>query len=204
MTARVVKRLKRNAPARRGLPAWTPFHRSDFSAETLAQAAKRFGPEVAERMKHSELWRNSRFQVAVTRSVPHGFPGVWMTWLSIKTLHWPQHRHDWRELQRIKNEICGEQCDAIELYPAESRRHDTADQFHLWVLEPGVILPVGFGGRYVSEITDGGSTQRPFEQRPPDLLRDLVALPTIVSWAPGVLTGEEGVSGQPYRTEDGA
>jgi hypothetical protein len=37
--------------------------------------------------------------------------------------------HDWRELQRIKNEIVGDEIEAVELYPAESRLLDTANWY---------------------------------------------------------------------------
>jgi hypothetical protein len=39
----------------------------------------------------------------------------------------------WRDFQRIKNELVGPECEAVELFPAESRLVDTANQYHLWV-----------------------------------------------------------------------
>src|SRR4051794_36621188 len=33
---------------------------------------------------------------------------------------------DWRHFQNIKNDILGKECEAIELYPAESRLVDTS------------------------------------------------------------------------------
>lgn len=62
-------------------------------------------------------------------------------------------RHDWRHLQRIKNELCGPEREAVELYPAESRLVDEANQFHLWVAPPGVTIPVGVDAR---DVADGG------------------------------------------------
>ena len=53
-------------------------------------------------------------------------------------------RHDWRDFQRIKNEICGPEREAIELYPAESRLTDTANQYHLWVAPEGEHMPWGW------------------------------------------------------------
>lgn len=63
-------------------------------------------------------------------------------------------RHDWREMQRIKNEVAGEEREAVELYPAESRLVDTANEYHLWVLGVGERWPFGFTERLVdvSEI----------------------------------------------------
>jgi hypothetical protein len=44
---------------------------------------------------------------------------------------------NWRHFQQIKNEICGDESEGVELYPSESRLADNANQYHLWVmLEP--------------------------------------------------------------------
>lgn len=57
---------------------------------------------------------------------------------------------DWRMFQRIKNELTDPECEAVELYPAESRLVDTSNQYHLWVFAPGFKMPVGFGERLVA------------------------------------------------------
>lgn len=41
-------------------------------------------------------------------------------------------RHDFRDFQNIKNDICGEDWEAIELYPAESRLLDPSNYYMLW------------------------------------------------------------------------
>ena len=51
---------------------------------------------------------------------------------------------DWRHFQQIKNEIAGPEREAIELYPAESRKVDTSNKWHLWVQPPGVRIEVGW------------------------------------------------------------
>lgn len=88
---------------------------------------------------YSETWKNSLYQVAIHRP---GAEGGW-TWLSIRAndRHW---RHDWRHLQRIKNELLGEDVEAIELYPSADRTVDDANQYHLWALPAGERFPVGF------------------------------------------------------------
>ena len=73
---------------------------------------------------------------------------------------------DWRHFQQIKNELCGSEREAVELYPAESRLVDTANQFHLWVFPEGYRVPIGYNqGRHVSGQSDviPGAVQRPFE-----------------------------------------
>lgn len=59
--------------------------------------------------------------------------------------------HDWRSLQAIKNIIAGAEVEAIELYPAESRKVDSANRYVLWVYPPGVKAPWGFHERDVRE-----------------------------------------------------
>lgn len=40
----------------------------------------------------------------------------------------------WRDMQRIKNEICGEDSTAVQVMPPASELVDEADMYHLWVL----------------------------------------------------------------------
>ena len=55
----------------------------------------------------------------------------------------------WRDLQRIKNQLAGEEYEAVEIFPAESRKIDTANQRHLWCFP--FHLGFGFaGGRMVT------------------------------------------------------
>lgn len=74
--------------------------------------------------------------------------------------------HDWRDLQEIKNQIVGKECEAIEIYPAESRRIDTANQYHLWAfVDPNYRVPIGWSqGRHVTDTSVCGSVNRPLEK----------------------------------------
>ena len=54
--------------------------------------------------------------------------------------------------------------EGLELYPAEARLVDTANQYHLWVMPPGVRLEIGWDRRSVldhDEIPIPGAVQRP-------------------------------------------
>jgi hypothetical protein len=86
-----------------------------------------------------------------------------MIWLSIKRRD-KEVIHDWRDLQRIKNELVGPEHEAMELYPAESRLVDTANQYHLWVLrDPNQKFPIGWNERLVQDTDDAakvGAKQR--------------------------------------------
>lgn len=112
-----------------------------------------------------ELWKNNRYQV-LKRVAGEGPDGT--CWhLSIKRLD-KGPIHDWRDLQRIKNELVDPEAEAVELYPAESRLVDTANQYHLWTMPVGVHFPFGFQERLVAAESSGGAVQRPFDEPPAD------------------------------------
>lgn len=110
-------------------------------------------------LMESEVWRNDIYQVQVRGR------GCGIIHLSIKRVD-REPIHDWRDLQAIKNTLVGEENEAIELYPAESRRVDSANQYHLWVFEdPTFRVPLGFNERLVKEDTDGTrAKQRRFNE----------------------------------------
>lgn len=54
------------------------------------------------------------------------------------------HIRDWRDMQRIKNELLGPEREAVELYPAESRLVDTRNTYHLWAVPEGRGFSFGF------------------------------------------------------------
>jgi hypothetical protein len=169
---------------------WTKFYECDLAPNT--------DPKVAEMHKKNDIrtFRNSIYQVEV-RGVMGKPPFGRIIWLSFKTLD-KQPRHDWREMQRIKNELVGADFEAVELYPAEDRMVDTSNQYHLWCFLdldfPDRRLPFGYTERLVSEgssdgiaTTGKGSRQRDFrsEFRPPDCVRnsDLASLGPVTNVA---------------------
>ncbi len=52
-------------------------------------------------------------------------------------------RNHWKTLQAIKNEICGTEQNAIEIYPKESTLIDEANVYHLWVFPESFELSFG-------------------------------------------------------------
>lgn len=110
---------------------------------------------------------NSRYQVSW-----YEYDSPWgpLIWLAIVNKD-RSARHDWRDFQRIKNELVGPEYEAFEMYPAESRLVDTNNQYHLFVLEKGKAFPIGFAAREVGDEQLPGSAhkQRPFENPPDDL-----------------------------------
>lgn len=90
-----------------------------------------------------------------------------MIHLSIKRLD-RDTIHDWRDLQRIKNELIGAEHEAVELYSAESRLVDTTNQYHLWVLsDPKAAFPFGWTSRLVSDKASVGMARQRSRQEFP-------------------------------------
>ncbi len=80
------------------------------------------------------------------------------------------HITDWRHKQLIKNQLAGPEEEAVEIYPAEARLVDGANQFHLFGAF-GMSVPFGFTERDVSETDGKGKcVQRPFVDKPADLV----------------------------------
>ena len=74
-------------------------------------------------------------------------------------------RHDWREFQAIKNQLAGEECEAFELYPAESRLLDPSNYYTLWCF-PGVkLLQIGPSIREVLDRDEAFAPQRKLGER---------------------------------------
>lgn len=154
---------------------WTPFKRAKFVPmdERKIEALARQGDVTVEVVKAllkkeeecSQIFLNNRYQVTMSEAEVYSlWPQMWH--LSIKRID-KEPIHDWRDLQRIKNEVVGEEYEAIELYPAESRRVDTSNQYHLWVFKDKFTIPIGFLERRVQgpEKTVGtGAKQRSFEE----------------------------------------
>lgn len=117
-------------------------------------------------------YANSRYDVSIWFDGSDDHPmGKWVH-LSIKD-HGRSTRHDWRDFQRIKNELVGPEYEGVELYPAESRLVDTANQYHIYVFQTW-RAPFGFRDRLVAEGKSKHmpkAEQRPFDVRPADCLQ---------------------------------
>lgn len=73
-------------------------------------------------------------------------------------------RHDWREFQRIKNEIWGPEVEAVELYPAESRLVDPSNAYYLWRNPKAAKLGIK-RGRQIATPEMAVAPQRSFEPK---------------------------------------
>lgn len=116
-------------------------------------------------LRRDTVYRNDIYQVAVSDArTPPDFPEMWE--LSIKRID-QEPIHDWRDFQAIKNELIGPEHEGVEVYPAESRLMDTANQYYMYVFKnPALCFPFGFTERRVAtpaEAKQFGAKQRGFK-----------------------------------------
>ena len=133
------------------------------SGLTRSQAREQLKLYKNEPKRH---FQNSYYKVTV-RDMPGDsgvflsvFPRLVVRHLSVTHIDGGTGR-DWRDYQQIKNDLIGKECEAVELYPADSRLVDSADSFHLWgVTDEKFRFPVGFGESLVSDCNREVGTQR--------------------------------------------
>ena len=139
--------------------AWAALTLTEYSEEELDRVRATFGSAAAERLSDARVFQNDLYEVTVYRDEPPGLPAL--VHISIKRRDRSAIR-DWRHFQRIKNEVLGPEHEAVELYPAESRLVDAANQYHLWGFDDATFrFPFGFADRLVTEASPPGGRQRP-------------------------------------------
>jgi len=123
---------------------------------TRSQARKQLKLYKKQPKKH---YLNSYYKVTVFDS-PWGSAEFSLRHLSITHTDGGTDR-DWRDYQQIKNDLIGDECEAVELYPADYRLVDSADSFHLWgVTDKRFRFPLGFDDRLVTDCEREAGTQR--------------------------------------------
>jgi hypothetical protein len=151
---------------------WRPLQRvgAEPPAPALVRAwSQEFGIDEAEARRRIvaysetvELWANDLYQVEVERNAAEASARI-----NIRRRDGFVGR-DWRHFQQIKNEVVGAECEAVELYPAETRLVDTSNKFTLFAcLDPTFRFPFGWTKRDVRapEVNDvAGMRQRPLMQ----------------------------------------
>lgn len=125
-----------------GWPAWSP----------LVQTHER-GSDFYAQVGCDYSFANSRYQILVDFEDAPGWPP--MVHLRMKA-HDKRCVRDWRDMQRIKNEICGTQAEGVELYPEEGRLVDEVNEFHIYVLHPAASFPFGRKSRATATPEESG------------------------------------------------
>lgn len=142
---------------------WQPMREAELIIPQTTLDAAKTDPAVARVLEEAaEVWRNDKYHAIVRRFTEGENTGAVQS-LSIRRDD-RKPASDWRDLQRIKNDIAGPEIEAINLHPAESRLVDTANQTWLWCMPPGITLPLGFTKRVVTDEPDPrfpDSKQRP-------------------------------------------
>ena len=107
-----------------------------------------------------EIWFNDTYEVTVRRRDTDPVFGAYggMIQLGISSLDGTA-RHDWRDFQAIKNQLAGLECEAFELYPAESRLLDPSNYFSLWCFPGLKRIKVGINGE--REVLDAAQALAP-------------------------------------------
>lgn len=92
----------------------------------------------------NEAYINKQFVVMVFNRVIE-----YMNWkgevrhLAIKPIDSKPIRNHWSTIQIIKNLVCGENCNAIEIYPKQQNLVDEANLYHIWVFPESVEFKFG-------------------------------------------------------------
>lgn len=130
---------KPNIPERP--PEWGPWVWRNHLADPRARVHRKspIAPDYATRMGLKRACLNSVYSVQFFERASD--------WGTID--HLLISRHDqglhfsWSDLQRIKDELCGPERVAVEVFPPQSQLVDDAPIRHLWVLPEGFDLPFG-------------------------------------------------------------
>lgn len=118
------------------------------------------------------IWVNDRYQVA-THTFEHPNLGPCMQ-INIRRRDGNVIFRDWRDFQEIKNQLAGPECEGLEIYPAESRKVDQSNKYHIWVMltpDEDHRIPFGWIDRDVAEQEPNvphGMRQRPLPTYDPE------------------------------------
>lgn len=163
---------------------WTPFNRADVPSfdeadpkaiadiERIVEHFKVTREEAIAQYREVEaddIFINSKYQVNIRRGpcTVDGIGETEMVHISIKRIDKRPVR-DWRDLQRIKDELLGRNCEAVEVFPAQDRMVDTANQYHLWgIANEDFRFPFGFEQRFVADAPENPE-EHSMQQRPLD------------------------------------
>lgn len=128
----------------------------DRKARQEAEAAKAARRRLVERGVWKPWERNDDLRpprVGWAKNIEAGYTNDWYVvlittmadagvHLAVRAKHLGREP-PWADMQRIKNELVGEERLAVQIYPRDSRRMTSEGMYHLWVLPPGWDMPIG-------------------------------------------------------------
>jgi len=119
--------------------------------ETVEETMRHYGIDEAAATKmlddaaaECDYYVNDLYQVEVGPALG----GLFVRQINIRRRDGGMFK-DWRHFQQIKNETVGPEREAVEVYPAESRKVDSCNKWHLWVLPEGECVPTNWNERDV-------------------------------------------------------
>jgi len=98
----------------------------------------------AMKMARTPTFKNNHY--TVMRSVQEGVWGT-MWHLAIRRNDGKPITQYWEDFQAIKNELCGPDTEAVELYPLEARRIPNEGHHLFCFVEKGKMFPIGVDPR---------------------------------------------------------
>lgn len=104
-----------------------------WEVRTLPRSGPGYGENWAD-----DAFVNNRYSVQVSRLYLDGIG--WMDHLWVRR-HDGRMTNSWADLQLIKDQLCGAERVAVQVYPAHSELVDEANMAHLWVYPQGYRLP---------------------------------------------------------------
>jgi hypothetical protein len=140
-------------------PGWQTVY-----PEAAAEVSIPFEPLQLEYTdRFGEAWRSSQYQVTRRRydNDPVFGSRYGMIYLGISNFD-QTARRDFRHFQAIKNQLAGEDWEAIEIYPREDRLLDPSNLFMLWCFH--VRIKVGGSARGVLPAKEAKAPQRAFPE----------------------------------------
>lgn len=141
-----MKAKKRNGgnPAKQG---WDPIQ----VAAINPRSAMAIAFTESNGRRHHYVYRNPQRAIEIRGFFNRLYNGTALTFED-GSMHLSFKRNDrapvrdWRHFQAIKNEVAGPEREAVEIFPPESNLLDGANEYHLWILPPGMESPLGFAG----------------------------------------------------------
>lgn len=134
-----------------------------IAKDLIEHQAKVFGLSFEESLqaainniKNSETYENDQYKVVVRKQQSDLGDVIWLSICRMDR----QPIHSWRDFQKIKNMLLGEEWYGYEVYPDERQLVDTANQYHLWCFPKSL----GFGfneGRTVNYESSKTTVQNP-------------------------------------------
>jgi hypothetical protein len=115
-----------------------------ISVDNLKEIPRNEWPYNPDTGNHKIIKAYKNSEVAVLEyhlTIWWGFRRVKIRHLGIRTFR-EVMLNRFYDLMSVKNQICGEDCVAVQVYPKESEIMDDANMVHLFVFPPGFRVPL--------------------------------------------------------------